>query len=184
MALADTLGVRHANQGIEHRLVLSLPHANRAKSRRRSGRFGHLKSPNSKGYTMFKIHNPPDVLPLVGPLSWGLELPAPKRFVYVSGQVGADVNGRVGEGLLEQAQLAFDNVAAVLRSAGLTPQHVIRTGLYFTRHVEMIQQLQTDFNAIRTGFMGEHRATSTWLFVHALADPRWLFEIDAIAAEF
>ena len=133
---------------------------------------------------MFKSHNPPDVLPLVGPLSWGLEFPVPKRFVYISGQVGADVAGRVGEGLLEQAQLAFDNVAAVLRSAGLTPQHVIRTGLYFNRHVEMTPELQTDFNAIRTGFMGEHRPTSTWLFVHALADPRWLFEIDAIAAEF
>ncbi len=133
---------------------------------------------------MFTIHNPPDVLPLVGPLNWGLEFPAPRRFVYVSGQVGADVNGRVGDGLLEQAQLAFDNVAAVLRSAGLTPQNLIRTGLYFTRHVDMTAQLQSDFNAIRTGFLGEHRATSTWLFVHGLADPRWLFEIDAVAAEF
>jgi 2-iminobutanoate/2-iminopropanoate deaminase len=133
---------------------------------------------------MFTIHNPPDVLPVVGPLSWGLEFPAVRRWVYVSGQVGADVNGRIGEGLLEQAQLAFDNVGAVLRSAGLTPQHLVRTGLYFTRHVDMTLQLQADFNAIRTGFMGEHRATSTWLFVHGLADPRWLFEIDAIAAEF
>ena len=132
---------------------------------------------------MFKIHNPPDVLPLVGPLSWGLEVNNVRRFVYVSGQVGADVDGRVGDGLLEQAQLAFDNVAAVLRSAGLTPQHVVRTGLYFTRHVDMTPALQADFNAIRTGFMGEHRPTSTFLFVHALADPRWLFEIDAIAVE-
>lgn len=133
---------------------------------------------------MFTIHNPPDVLPVVGPLSWGLEFPAPRRWIYVSGQVGADAKGRIGEGLLEQAQLAFDNVGAVLRSAGLTPQHLVRTGLYFTRHVDMTMQLQADFNAIRTGFMGEHRATSTWLFVHSLADPRWLFEIDAIAAEF
>ncbi|MDB5527448.1 MAG: RidA family protein [Devosia sp.] len=133
---------------------------------------------------MFKIHNPPEVLPLVGPLSWGLEFSKVRRFVYVSGQVGADVDGRVGDGLLEQAQLAFDNVSAVLRSAGLTPQHVVRTGLYFTRHVEMTPKLQADFNAIRTDFMGEHRPTSTFLFVHALADPRWLFEIDAIAVEF
>ncbi|MBZ9939307.1 RidA family protein, partial [Mesorhizobium sp. BR1-1-16] len=90
----------------------------------------------------------------------------------------------VGEGLLEQAKLAFDNVGAVLRSAGLGPASVIRTGLYFTRHVEMTPDLQADFNRIRTGFFGSHRPTSTFLFVHGLADPRWLFEIDAIAAEF
>ena len=133
---------------------------------------------------MFKSHNPPDVLPVVGPLSWGLEFGHVRRFVYVSGQVGADVDGRIGEGLLEQAQLAFDNVGAVLRAAGLTPQNLVRTGLYFTRHVDMTSELQNDFNAIRTRFMGDHRPTSTFLFVHGLADPRWLFEIDAIAAEF
>lgn len=133
---------------------------------------------------MFTVHNPADVLPVVGPLSWGLEFPAPRRFLYVSGQVGADVDGRVGDGLLEQAQLAFDNVGGVLRSAGLTPAHVIRTGLYFTRRVDMTPELMADFNRIRTGFLGDHRPSSTFLFVHALGDPRWLFEIDAIAVEF
>jgi 2-iminobutanoate/2-iminopropanoate deaminase len=133
---------------------------------------------------LFKIHNPSDILPVVGPLSWGLEFGRVRRSLYISGQVGADVGGRVGDGLLEQAALAFANVGAVLRSAGLTPQHVIRTGLYFTRHVEMTPELQAEFNAIRTGFFGEHRPTSTFLYVHALADPRWLFEIDAIAVEF
>ena len=134
---------------------------------------------------MFTVHDPKDVLPVVGPLSWGLEFQAPKRFLFISGQVGAAVDGRVGDGLLEQAQLAFDNVGAVLRSAGLTPAHLIRTGLYFTRHVAMTPELQADFNAIRTGFFGGHHLpTSTLLFVHALGDPRWLFEIDAIAAAF
>ena len=133
---------------------------------------------------MFKIHNPPDVLPVVGPLSWGLEFQRVRRFLYISGQVGATLDGRVGDGLLEQVKLAFDNVGGVLRSAGLTPQHVVRTGLYFTRHVEMTEKLQADFNLLRTDFLGDHRATSTFLYVHALADPRWLFEVDAIAVEF
>ncbi|TCR69560.1 enamine deaminase RidA (YjgF/YER057c/UK114 family) [Rhizobium sp. BK376] len=133
---------------------------------------------------MFKIHNPSDVLPVVGPLSWGLEFQRVRRFLYISGQVGASVDGRVGDGLLEQVKLAFDNVGRVLRSAGLAPQHVVRTGLYFTRHVEMTEKLQVDFNLLRTDFLGDHRATSTFLYVHALADPRWLFEVDAIAVDF
>lgn len=133
---------------------------------------------------MFKIHNPPDVLPVVGPLSWGLEFQRVRRFLYISGQVGATVDGRVGDGLLEQVKLAFDNVEGVLRSAGMTPQNVVRTGLYFTRHVDMTPELKDDFNRLRTDFLGDHRATSTFLYVHALADPRWLFEVDAIAVEF
>jgi enamine deaminase RidA (YjgF/YER057c/UK114 family) len=133
---------------------------------------------------MFTIHNPPDVLPIVGPLSWGLEFPRVKRSLYISGQVGADVDGRVGDDLIEQAKLAFDNVGGVLRSAGLTPGHLIRTSLYFTRHVEMTPSLQAEFNKVRTDFLGAHRPTSTFLYVHGLADPRWLFEVDAIAVEF
>lgn len=132
---------------------------------------------------MFKVHNPSDVLPVVGPLSWGLEFERARRFLYISGQVGATVDGRVGDGLLEQVKLAFDNVEGVLRSAGMTPQNVVRTGLYFTRHVDMTPELKVDFNRIRTDFLGNHRATSTFLYVHALADPRWLFEVDAIAVE-
>lgn len=130
-----------------------------------------------------KVHNPADVLPVVGPLSWGLETTRVRRTLYISGQVGADVNGRVGVDLLEQAQLAFENVGGVLRSAGLSPANIVRTGLYFTRHVTMTSSLQDEFNRIRIGFLGDHRPTSTFLYVHGLADPRWLFEVDAIAVE-
>jgi enamine deaminase RidA (YjgF/YER057c/UK114 family) len=150
------------------------PNRSRSKSGRKS----------QSGPIMLTIHNPVDVLPVVGPLSWGLELPAPRRLLYISGQVGADADGRIGDGLLEQAALAFANVGAVLRSAGLTPGHIVRTGLYFTRHVEMTPDLQAAFNLVRTGFLGDHRPTSTFLYVYGLADPRWLFEVDAVAAEF
>jgi len=42
---------------------------------------------------MKKPHNPPDLMPPVGPLSWGIETPQAKRLLFVSGQVGADPNG-------------------------------------------------------------------------------------------
>ncbi len=132
---------------------------------------------------MFKPHNPADVLPPVGPLSWGLETTAAQRWLYISGQVGVDAAGRVAEGLLEQAALAFANVGAVLRSAGLTPSHLVRTGLYLSRTAVMTPELQARFNRIRTDFLGDHRPASTLVYVFALADPRWLFEIDAVALE-
>lgn len=132
---------------------------------------------------MFKPHNPPDILPLVGPLSWGLEVPAPRRLLYVSGQVGADRAGRVGKGVLAQARLAWSNVGAVLRSAGLTPQHIVRTGIFFTKEIKMTAAQRDALNEIRVGFLGSHRPSSTIVFVHRLMDPRWLVEIEAVAVE-
>ncbi|MEI9984714.1 MAG: RidA family protein [Aliidongia sp.] len=132
---------------------------------------------------MFTVHNPQDVLPPPGPLSWGLELAAPRRLLYISGQVGADAHGRVGDGFLEQARLTWQNVGGVLRSAGLTSRNIVRTGIFITRQVEMTDELKAMFNKLRTDFLGDHRPASTMIVVHALMDPSWLIEIDAIAAE-
>lgn len=132
---------------------------------------------------MFKIHNPPDVMPVVGPLSWGLEVQRPARILYISGQVGARSDGRIADGVIEQAQLAWLNVGAILRSAGMEPRNIIRTGLYFTEKVAWSEALRQEFNATRLAFLGDHRPASTMLFVKALMDPDWLVEIDAVAVE-
>lgn len=133
---------------------------------------------------MFTLHNPADTAPLPGPISWGLDMPTPKRWLFVSGQVGEDASGKRGDGILQQAELTWTNVGAVLRAGGMTPQNIVRTGIYFTSAVEMTDTLKADLNKIRTGFLGDHRPVSTILFVPRLMNPDWLIEIDAIAAVF
>ncbi|MEK9970180.1 MAG: RidA family protein [Ferrovibrio sp.] len=133
---------------------------------------------------MFTLHNPKDTAPLPGPISWGLEMPTPRRLLYVSGQVGEDASGKLGDGVLEQARLTWGNVGAVLKSAGMTPENIVRTGIYFTNAVQMTEALKDQLNAIRTGFLGSHRPASTILFVPRLMNPDWLVEIDAVAADF
>jgi 2-iminobutanoate/2-iminopropanoate deaminase len=133
--------------------------------------------------SMFTLHNPRDAAPLPGPISWGLEIPAPKRLLYVSGQIGEDAYGKLGDGVLKQAQLAWFNIGTVLKSAGMTSQNIVRTGIYFTSAVEMTDVLKDQLNKVRVGFLGEHRPASTILFVPRLMNPAWLVEIDAIAAE-
>jgi 2-iminobutanoate/2-iminopropanoate deaminase len=132
---------------------------------------------------MFEVHNPPTVMPLVGPLSWGLEVRNPQRLLYISGQVGTYPDGRVGTGVLEQARLAWLNVGAILKSAGMGPRNLVRTGIYFTEQVAWSEPLRQDFNRERIAFLGEHRPASTLLFVKGLMDPAWLIEIDAIAMD-
>jgi len=132
---------------------------------------------------MFVRHNPPTIASIGAPLSWGLEVGQPKRMVYVSGQVGADPEGKVADGFLAQARLTWDNVGAVLRSAGMTPANLVRTGIFITPQVVMTPEMKLAFNKIRIDFLGDNRPASTMICVHALMDPSWLIEIDAVAVE-
>ena len=132
---------------------------------------------------MFVRHNPPTIASIGAPLSWGLEVGQPKRMVYVSGQVGADAHGKVADGFLAQAKLTWENVGAVLRSAGMTSANVIRTGIFITPAALMTPEVRLAFNALRIDFLGDNRPASTMICVHALMDPSWLIEIDAVAVE-
>jgi 2-iminobutanoate/2-iminopropanoate deaminase len=123
---------------------------------------------------MFVPHNPPTIASIGAPLSWGLEVGQPKRMVFVSGQVGADPTGMVADGFLAQAKLTWENVGAVLRSAGMSSANIVRTGIFVTPSVEMTPEIRLAFNKLRT---------STMICVHALMDPSWLVEIDAVAVE-
>lgn len=132
---------------------------------------------------MFIRHNPPTVASIGAPLSWGLEVQQPKRTIYVSGLVGADADGKIAEGFLAQAKLTWDNLAEVLRSAGMTSANVVRTGIFVTPAVVMTPETRLAFNRLRTDFLGDNRPASTMICVHALMDPAWLIEIDAVAVE-
>jgi 2-iminobutanoate/2-iminopropanoate deaminase len=132
---------------------------------------------------MKKPHNPPEILPPVGPLSWGIETGAARRLVFVSGQVGSDAAGAVPDDLIAQTRLVWANIGAVLTSAGLTPRHIVRTGIYLTPGVDFTGDLKTAFNRLRADFLGDPPPASTLIYVHRLMDPRWLIEIDAIAVE-
>jgi enamine deaminase RidA (YjgF/YER057c/UK114 family) len=132
---------------------------------------------------MRKTHSPPDMIPVVGPLSWGLEVAPANRWLLVSGQVGADANGHVPDGLLAQTRLVWSNIDHVLKSAGMSARHIVRTGIFLTSQVPFTEEERKAFNELRIGFLGENRPASTLLFVHRLMDPRWLVEIDAFAVD-
>jgi len=130
---------------------------------------------------LHKSHIPEGMMPVVGPLSWGLEFPAQGRCLLVSGQVGADAQGNVPEGLLAQTRNVWANIDCVLKSAGMSSRDVVRTGIYLSSQVEFTEEERAAFNALRVEFLGENRPASTLIFVHRLMDRRWLVEIDAIA---
>jgi 2-iminobutanoate/2-iminopropanoate deaminase len=73
----------------------------------------------------------PELAPPVGPFSQGIEVGG---FIYFSGQVGQDpANGKVVEGgIAAETERVFQNLAAVLKAAAKSFDHVVRAGVYLT----------------------------------------------------
>lgn len=104
------------------------------------------------------------------------------QMVEIAGTTGDDENGDIvapGD-FRAQAERAFANVEASLRSAGTTGKDVTRVRMYIVNldaenHWPIINEL------MRKHF-GEQGPTATMVGVQALATPDILFEIDATAA--
>jgi enamine deaminase RidA (YjgF/YER057c/UK114 family) len=104
--------------------------------------------------------------------------------VYCAGQVGADVNREPAIGLEAQARLAFSNVRSCLTAAGASVHDVVKLTYYV---VGWGPEKAPLFRKALMGFLTDeagavHRPPSTLISVPGLADPRWLVEIDAVAA--
>ena len=66
----------------------------------------------------------------VGPYSQAIDT---GTLVFVSGQLPIDpATGAIPEGATAQAERAFANVRAILASAGLGPEHVVKTTVFLT----------------------------------------------------
>ena len=108
----------------------------------------------------------------------------PVRMVYCAGQVGADVNGKVAEGLEAQVKLAFDNVKECLKAAGASLRDVVKITFYIVGWdaARDGMELGKPLMEFLTDHLGVHRPPSTLLSVAGLAKPEWRFEVDCVAA--
>jgi 2-iminobutanoate/2-iminopropanoate deaminase len=54
------------------------------------------------------------------------------NLVFCSGQTGLDAQGNLAEGLAAQAELCLKNLAAVLTTAGSSPEKVLKCTVFLT----------------------------------------------------
>ncbi|WEV27236.1 RidA family protein [Streptomyces sp. 71268] len=101
------------------------------------------------------------------------------ELVFTSGQAPVDAHGAtVGVGdFTAQAQQAFANLATVLANAGSGLDQLVKVTVFVTDVAH-----QDAFGALRA----QHYPTApfpaeSFVQVAALADPRWLIEIEAVA---
>lgn len=104
------------------------------------------------------------------------------RQVHISGQIALDAMGQVvGEGdLAAQAEQVFANLAAGLAAAGADFSKVFKTVSYV---VDLTPEKAAAIHRARVKYLGKGPyPASTMVGVTALVDPRFLVEIELIAA--
>jgi len=127
---------------------------------------------------MHKFHNPSTASKPGPTYSQGVETAAGARTLHVSGQIGVDAAGRTGETAAEQSRMAFANVEAILHSAGMNVTDLVRIRCYLVDDGDL-----GAFKVEREAFLKGAKPASSLIIVKALADPKWLVEVEADAAK-
>lgn len=109
--------------------------------------------------------------------SQGAEVRSPGRMLFISGQVGVDAQGKMGQGIAEQAKIAVANLNAVLAEAGMNASNLAKVNIYLTD-----ESLIPGFMEAAGGTLPSPPPATTLLVVKALAAPPLLVEIEAVAA--
>jgi len=129
-------------------------------------------------YTMTTTFlDPRDVHAPVGPYAHTAVVQAGSELVFVSGQVGMRVDGSIPPSFGDQVEVTLQNLRACLAAHGLGLDAVVRLGVF----VLPGQDFQV-LRAARERYFGAHRPTSTSVYVPQLASPKFLIEIEAVAA--
>lgn len=126
---------------------------------------------------MAKPLSPADIHPPFAPYSHGISVPAGEQLVFVSGQLGIDAAGVVPADCAGQARVCFDNIAAILREAGLGLEHIVRINAYVTGREHL-----PAYMGVRNGLFAAPFPASTLMIVSGFARPEFVVEIEAIAA--
>lgn len=127
---------------------------------------------------MLKYHKPDTAPPPFSNYSPGVEVAPGARWYFISGQVGANLEGKILEGEEAQHVQTWENVMALLASAGMGAGDIVRINAYVTQDSGI-----PIYREVRDRFMGEHRPASTLLVISGLASPDMLVEIEVVAAK-
>ena len=123
------------------------------------------------------VHDPIDgVYAPVGDYVHALEVRDPARLLFVAGTIGLDPAGSPGANLADQLELIWSNIRAILASAGMTVDNIVRVTSYL-RDVAYAGEN----GAARIAALGGRLVPTTAIVAETLVSD-WLVEVEVIAA--
>lgn len=117
--------------------------------------------------------------PFKNRFSHGKLIPPGAYWLFTAGQTGRFPDGTIGEGIEEQAELAMSNLYSIVREAGMDSEDVVKMTIYYLDPVHL-----SIIVAARNRHFGEDfRPASTAVGISALANPKYLVEVELVAAK-
>ncbi|MBZ9858278.1 MULTISPECIES: RidA family protein [unclassified Mesorhizobium] len=126
---------------------------------------------------MLKYLAPKSIKPPFARYSHGVEIPAGKRLVLCSGQLGIGPDDAVPEDAGAQTELCFKNIAAILSEAGLTLNDIVRINAFVIGR----EHLQA-YMDVRNRLFSDPAPASTLMIVSGFARPEFKVEVEVLAA--
>lgn len=126
---------------------------------------------------MLKFLSPKSIRPPFARYSHGVEVPAGKRLVLCSGQLGIGPDDSIPDDAGAQAELCFSNIAAVLAEAGLGLKDIVRINAFVTDRAHMKPYME-----VRDRLVVDPPPASTLIIVSGFSRPEFKVEIEVIAA--
>jgi 2-iminobutanoate/2-iminopropanoate deaminase len=125
--------------------------------------------------TKNKIHDI-GVASHIGKYSDAVEATSGGRMLFLSGTPGMTPDGFLPATFEEQAELAWQNVMALLERAGMGPEHLVKISQYLVNpdHIPL-------YPPIRSKWLGNNRPASMLVVIPGLVRPDILIEIEAYA---
>lgn len=123
--------------------------------------------------------SPAEIAPPFGNYVHGMVVPAGRRLVVTSGQLGLSASGEVPPDVGGQTAICLANIGAILAQAGGGPEHVVRLNAYVTRREDF-----PAYMAERDAWLAAsgHQPASTLMIVGGFTRPEFLVEVEALAA--
>ncbi len=115
----------------------------------------------------------------IGTYSDAVEIAPGKRMLYVSGTPGLSAEtGQLPETFLDQADLAWRNIKAILAEAGMSVEDIVKLTQYLIRRDDLAA-----YRDIRSRHLGTCRPASMLAFLPELVWPNMLIELEVVAAK-
>ena len=105
-----------------------------------------------------------------------MEVREPKRILYVAGTMGLDERGVAGKTLGEQLELIWSNIRAILASADMSVDNIVRLTSYLRDPAYAEENAKARVKALKD------RVIPTTGIVAQTLSSDWLVEIEVIAA--
>lgn len=127
---------------------------------------------------MKRSHNPPAIRPPFAAYSHAVEVLGPTRLLFASGQLGIGPDDIIPDSVEAQAVLCFENIRAILTTAGMDFGDVVRFNAFVTDRAFF-----PIYGAVRSRYVIGTGFASTLVIVAGFTRPEFKIEVEATAAK-